>query len=106
LEASGPPAQFTPAEWRQLVHDAGVFLDDWGRQASALGWTVYDIFGCHSRAPRARRDALGLVALLRGGRVVALTANAARIQHATGNVLTYRRRTGGNEARDGLLWDV
>lgn len=105
LEASGPPAQFTPREWRQVVHDAGVFLDEWAPQAAALGWGVGDIFGCNRRAPRARLDALGLAALIRGGRVVALTADAARIQHTTGGVTTYRRRA-DVEARDGVLWEI
>mgnify|MGYP006440319543 CR=1 FL=1 len=105
LEVSAPPAQFTPAEWRQVIHDAGVFVDDWGRQAAALGWTAYDIFGCNRRAPRARLDALGLVALLRGGRVVALTADTATIRTPTGALQTYRRRA-DVEARDGLLWEI
>jgi len=105
LETSGPPSAWPPAEWRQVVHDAGVFLDDWGRQAAALGWTVGDIFGCCRRAPRARLDALGLVALVRGGRVVALTADTARIQHKTGGVTKYRRRPNA-DARDGLLWQA
>ena len=105
LEAMAAPAGWPQREWRQVIGDAARFIDEWGAQADALGWTVGDIFGCNSRAPRAGVDALGLVALVRGGRVKALTADTARIQHAAGGVTTYRRRP-DNEARDMLLWEV
>ena len=71
----------------------------WGEQAEALGWTARDLFGLH-RPPEkphpsyrrlSRYDETGLIWLLRGRPVVALTEATAAIQSATGNVTVYRR---------------
>ena len=105
LESMEAPSWWPEREWRQVIQDAGRFIDEWAAQADVLGWTVGDVFGCCHRAPRARVDALGLVALVRGGHVVALTADTATIRTPTGALQTYRRRA-DVEARDGLLWEV
>ena len=64
----------------------------------ALGWTPADLFGLHTPpekpAPKYRRlsryDKTGLIWLLRGRRVVALTKDTAIIETANGT-LSYRR---------------
>jgi hypothetical protein len=65
-----------------------------------LGWTVGELFGLHkppekphpSYSRLSRYDATGLLWLLQGRRVVALTDNTAAIQNPnTGNVLAYRK---------------
>jgi hypothetical protein len=70
-----------------------------GEQAEALGWTPRDVFGLapvpDKPAPSYRRlsryDLTGLVWLLRGRQVVALTDDAAVIRSSTGAVLIYRK---------------
>jgi hypothetical protein len=73
--------------WNAFINDAGLFLDAWGKQAERLGWTVDDLFGLHPRTPMARYDQMGMLWLLKGEHVVALTATEARLSGA----LTYRR---------------
>jgi hypothetical protein len=85
--------------WQQAIRDAGGFLATWGAQAHALGWTARDLFGLHPVPDRpasnhkrlSRYDAMGLIWLLQGRAVVALTATEAAIQGATG-VLVYRKQ--------------
>jgi hypothetical protein len=87
------------ARWQSAVEDGRRFLGRWGDQAEALGWTSKDLFGLFpapanphpSFARLSRYDATGLVWLLRGRGVVALTAETAAIQGVTGAVTVYRR---------------
>jgi hypothetical protein len=93
------PAYVKPADWRQAVADGRRFLATWGEQAEALGWTAHELFGVHTPSGRPtssyRRPSIyehtGLVWLLRGRAVVALTAETAAIQTMSGGVLTYRK---------------
>jgi hypothetical protein len=86
--------------WRRAVEDARRFLAQWGDQAAALGWTAQDLFGLHTPPERphpsysrlSRLDHTGLVWLLRGRPVVALTATTAAIEKPViGTITTYRR---------------
>jgi len=64
--------------------DAQRFIDTWGPQALALGWTVSDLFGLDPVAPLARCDRMGLVWFLKGREhVIALTAGRARLSGGT-----------------------
>ena len=93
------PAYVEPADWQRAVADGHRFLAAWGVQAEALGWTARDLFGLHTppEQPAAnyqrlsRYDETGLVWLLQGRPVVALTAEMAAIQTASGGTLTYRK---------------
>jgi hypothetical protein len=88
------------ARWQQAVEDGTRFLAQWGDQAAALGWTADDLFGLapvpdnpHPTFSRlSRYDHLGLVWLLDGRPVFAITSTDAAIKHPTGAVLMYRRR--------------
>jgi hypothetical protein len=92
------PAGVAPGRWQQCLLDARAFLAQWDEQALALGWTDAALFGLpepvgplHSGHDRLERyDATGLLWLLRGRPVVALTEVTAAIQDATG-VMVYRR---------------
>lgn len=83
----------------QCLIDAQRFLAAWGDKAAALGWTEADLFGLHEPLAKphptysrlSRYDCTGLLWLLRGRRVVALTADTAAIESASGATLTYRR---------------
>ena len=84
--------------WRQAIADGAHFLAQWGEQAAALGWTARDLFGLADIPDRpasnyqrlSRYDLTGLVWLLQGRRVVALTKDTAVIETAIGTV-SYQR---------------
>ena len=85
--------------WRVAVEDGRRFLACWGEQAEALGWTARDLFGLHqppapphpSYSRLSRYDETGLIWLLQGREVVALTEATAAIQKPTGAITIYRR---------------
>jgi hypothetical protein len=81
---SGIPAR----RWRLFLSDATRFLNRWGPAAEGLGWTADDLFGLHPTAPMARYDCMGMLWMLRGHRVTALTDKLARISDG----LTFYRR--------------
>jgi hypothetical protein len=92
LDPNHPPAGIAAPLWRATIRDAELFLATWGRQAANLGWTTLDLFGAHSLAPGARYSCMGLLLLIRGGRVVALTTASAAIEQQSGARLTYTRQ--------------
>jgi hypothetical protein len=85
-------------KWRKAAADAAVFLRQWGNQAFALGWTARDLFGLaeipDKPGPRYQRlsryDQTGLIWMLQGRPVVALTKNTAVIQTTNDTVFYYR----------------
>jgi hypothetical protein len=92
------PHLVEPDRWQQAIRDADSFLTTWGQQAEALGWTTRELFGLHPPPERltpsysrlSRYDETGLIWLLRGRPVIALTETTAAIQGATG-VIVYRK---------------
>jgi hypothetical protein len=88
--------------WQLAVEDGRRFLARWGAQAEAFGWTARDLFGLHkppekphsSYSRLSRYDETGLIWLLQGREIVALTEATAAIQNPTGAIsaiTTYRR---------------
>jgi hypothetical protein len=94
--------------WQQLILDAERFLERWAAQAAALGWPVWELFGCHRRAPWGRIQGLGLVLLLRGDEIAALTGAQAVIRTATGAHQIYRRKPTDplHPAERCLVWEL
>jgi hypothetical protein len=86
--------------WQQAVEDGRTFLAHWADQAHALGWTAKDLFGlisvpAHAKPAfnrLARYDETGLIWLLRGRGVAALTEATAAIRNPTGSITVYRRK--------------
>jgi hypothetical protein len=84
---------------RQCLDDAHRFLAEWGDTALALGWTADELFGLHEppAQPRpsysrlSRYDCTGLIWMLEGKAVVALTATTAAMRHPSGAITTYRK---------------
>jgi hypothetical protein len=86
------PARFPATKWPQVITDAAAFLERWAAQAAALGWPAWEVFGCHRHAPWRRIQGMGLVLLLQGDEIAALTATEAVIRTPTGAHQTYRRK--------------
>jgi hypothetical protein len=93
------PDHIETGRWHQAVEDGKRFLSQWGEQAEALGWTAKDLFGLHkppekphpSYSRLSRYDQTGLIWLLAGRPVVALTATTAAMKSPTGAITVYRR---------------
>jgi hypothetical protein len=85
--------------WHQAIVDAAMFISEWGAQAEAFGWTERELFGLHPVPERpaanysrvSRLDGSGLIWLLHGRPVIALTENEATILAASSASLMYRR---------------
>jgi hypothetical protein len=85
--------------WRRAVEDGRRFLAAWGAQAQALGWTARDLFGLfpvpekpHPTFSRlSRYEHTGLIWLLHGCPVIALTEATAAIQNPSGAITIYRK---------------
>lgn len=93
LDPNRPPGGVSTRRWLQFVDDVGRFLDHgWAPQAVALGWGPYDLFGADRERPFARIDRAGLIWLLNGDRLLALTESTATIEKPTGMRHTYRRK--------------
>lgn len=91
--------EFIEAErWQRCLLDAQHFLGEWGDKALALGWSDRELFGLHdpptqpqpSYSRLSRYDCTGLLWLLQGRRVVALAADTAAIETASG-IVVYRK---------------
>jgi hypothetical protein len=105
LDAERVPGDVPPRRWRQFIYDAARFLDSgFAAQAAALDWDALDLFGCDQKRPYARIDNAGLIWLLNGDRLVALTEQSARIETKSGATLTYYRKPGG--LGRALAWEL
>jgi hypothetical protein len=104
LHPDRPPGDVPLRRWRRFVDDVGLFLDKWARYAAALGWGPYDLFGCDRDRPFARIDQAGLLWLLNGDKLIALSENTATIETRTGARQTYRRKPSGEHRV--LAWEL
>jgi hypothetical protein len=86
------PTHIPVARWQTAIEDGRRFLARWGEQAKALGWTARDLFGLHkppekphpSYSRLSRYDEAGLIWLLCGREVVALTEGDGRDPESDG----------------------
>jgi TubC N-terminal docking domain len=108
LREISPPRSYPTHAWQQLIGDAESFLENWAPQGAALGWPGWSLFGCHRRAPWGRIQGMGLVLLLRGDEIAALTATEAAIRTWTGARQTYRRKPADplHPAERCLVWEL
>jgi len=99
LDPARPPGDISLNRWLQFIDDCGRFIDNgWAARAEALGWGPLDLFGCNRDKAFARISQAGLLWLLEGRKLVALTADTAVIGTQSGGKLTFYRRqleTGG-----------
>jgi hypothetical protein len=77
-------------KWQQVINDAGLFLDEWGRRAEHLGWTPDELFA----PPTEGEHRGGLVWRLQGRRVAAVLIKGALVY------CSLRQESVGVTARD------
>jgi hypothetical protein len=105
LDPALPPGDVLAKRWLRFIDDCGHFLDDgWAQRAAELGWTPFDLFGCDRSKPFARMDRYGLLWLLDGRQLRALTAQTALINTASGSGLTFYKRP--HEPGQVLAWEL
>jgi hypothetical protein len=93
LDPGCAPTDVPPKCWRTFVDDIGRFLEGgWAKKAAALGWGPYELFGADRDRPFIRLDKQGLCWLIKGGRLVGLSSDAAVIEISSGARHTYRRK--------------
>ena len=93
LNPASPHSEVPRRRWVQFIDDCGRFLDNgWGSRAEALGWGPFDLFGCDGDRPFARIDRAGLLWLINGSKLVALTTEIATIETSAGHRQTFQRR--------------
>jgi hypothetical protein len=93
------PERVEEHRWELAVMDAGSFVTRWGERAATLGWIANDLFGLAVIPERptpnfqrlSRYDQTGLLWLLQGRKVVALTEKTAAIENPSGAITVYRR---------------
>jgi hypothetical protein len=111
LDRARLPDDVPRRRWLQFIDDCRAFLGadhstvggGWAAKAAALGWGAHDLFGCNRERPFARIDQQGLLWLLNGRRLVAVTADTAVLQSSSGSRLVYRRRPTPNRV---LPWEL
>ena len=106
LPRSRPAARDVPLKRRQrFVDDVGKFLDSpFCAVAAALGWGPLDLLGCDRDRPFARIDQAGLLWLLDGDKLIALSVNTATIETRTGQQHIWRRKPA--EPGRVLAWEL
>jgi hypothetical protein len=106
IDAGHPPEGIPEPRWRQFIDDGGRFLDQgWAYKAKALGWSPLELFGCDRSRPLARIDNTGLIWLMRGRRLLALTAETATIENRNAPPHKYRRCL-NEPGRAVLAWEL
>jgi hypothetical protein len=104
LDICRPPEGVPCDRWRTFVAAAARFLaGPFAERASALGWTALDLFGCDHSRPVARLEGAGLIWLLNGQKLIALTAETAVVRARTGARQTYRRSRKPTQV---LAWEL
>jgi hypothetical protein len=95
LDPGRPPRDVPLRRWVQFINDCGHFLDHgWAAKAERLGWRAVDLFGCDRERPFARIDAAGLLWLVNGQKLVALSVDRAVIEiSVTGTLQIYYRKS-------------
>ena len=100
------PGSILADAWAAFLGSCESFMaTPWPGKAASMGWTAHNLFGCHNLKPVARVDRMGLLWLLRGGRIVALTSESAAIEMRSGSRLTYRVKH-TREPGDVLAWEL
>jgi hypothetical protein len=99
------PAAVSPDRWNQIIATGGALLAQWCTQLAGMGWTTADLFGAHPKAPLARYDCAGLVLLLPGCQIIAVTADQVKLRTRTGAIQTFYRSTSNASCRV-LLWEL
>ncbi len=106
LRGMSNPKTVAGDSWAAFLGSCESFIaSPWPGKASRMRWDAYDLFGCHNLKPVERVGRMGLLWLLGGGRIAALTSGTAAIEMPSGSRLTYRTNP-IREPGDVLAWEL
>jgi hypothetical protein len=107
LQVMQTPPDLAEARWRALASDTAIFLAGrFAAQAAALGWTTFDLWGCHPRRPLVRLDCRGALWGVALAEIVGGTATAIAIKTNTGSMLSIRRPQPAPGTPLALAWEM
>jgi hypothetical protein len=104
LNAMTCPISVEPNRWSQLQGDANRFVATWGRQATALGWSALDVFGCHPASPSGRYDCMGVVWMVASSEVRAMSTELVIFRKSSGSLKRAWKSPATYERI--LVWDL
>ncbi|MEX2650010.1 MAG: hypothetical protein WD673_13455 [Alphaproteobacteria bacterium] len=104
LDAMPCPSGVPRERWRQVIDDAGRFLERWGGKAAVLGWRPLDVFGFDPGAPDVRMDRAGLAWLIEGRPIDAIGPDWVTIGVRRRGRLTYQRHDPSEPGR-AVFWN-
>ena len=107
LDPAHPPRDVPRQRWRQFIDDCGRFLDSgWAQRAIWLGWAPINLFGCDWERPYAKVDQAGLLWLIEGRSLIALSHDIAVIVSPTEGGQRHYRRRAGTPRQDVMAWEL
>ena len=81
-------------------------MDGWAVTVAAMGWTALEAFGVDGRMPYTRIDQMGLVPLLGGSEVVAVSADSVTVQTSTGARQRILRANKKKSPEPVTVWEI
>ena len=107
LDPAHPPRDVPRQRWVQFIDDCGRFLDSgWAQRAIWLGWAPIDLFGCDRERPYAKVDQAGLLWLIEGRSLIALSHDIAVIGSPSEGGQRHYRRRAGKRRQNVMAWEL
>ena len=107
LDPAHPPRDVPRQRWVQFINDCGRFLDSgWAQRAIWLGWAPINLFGCDRERPYAKVDQAGLLWLIEGRSLIALSHDIAVIASPSEGGQRHYRRRAGKPRQNVMAWEL
>jgi len=107
LDPAHPPRDVPRQRWVQFIDDCGRFLDSgWAQRAIWLGWAPINLFGCDRERPYAKVDQAGLLWLIEGRSLMALSHDIAVIGSPSEGGQRHYRRRASKPRQNVMAWEL
>ena len=107
LDPAHPLRDVPRPRWGQFIDDCGRFLDSgWAQRAIWLGWAPINLFGCDRERPYAKVDQAGLLWLIEGRSLMALSHDIAVIGSPSEGGQRHYRRRASKPRQNVMAWEL
>ena len=107
LDPAHPLRDVPRQRWGQFIDDCGRFLDSgWAQRAIWLGWAPINLFGCDRERPYAKVDQAGLLWLIEGRSLMALSHDIAVIGSPSEGGQRHYRRRASKPRQNVMAWEL
>ena len=107
LDPAHPLRDVPRQRWGQFIDDCGRFLDSgWAQRAIWLGWAPINLFGCDREHPYAKVDQAGLLWLIEGRSLIALSHDIAVIGSPSEGGQRHYRRRASKPRQNVMAWEL